>query len=135
MHAHIATVYSARFLQAFTNFVRLSGQNRAFHNYTAVLNPKIEHAHVANVAAELCANTVQKNIVRDIGRAVVDRGTHLMYAPNEVIAGITKLFVRETTNHMHSVYRLIVQPHSPGAPTVWIKEIHEPGAKKSAAHE
>ena len=58
MHPHIAIVYTTRFLQTFTNFVRLSVQSWAFHNYTAVLNTKIEHAHVANVAAELCPDTV-----------------------------------------------------------------------------
>ena len=58
-----------------------------------------------------------------------------MYASNQVVGGITKLLVCDTANDMYSVYSFIVQPHSPRAPTVWIEEVHESGAKKRAARE
>lgn len=63
VHAHVAVAHSARLLQALTNSMGFSSQGWAFDHYTAVLNPKIEHAQVSDIASQLRANTVEENVV------------------------------------------------------------------------
>ena len=63
VYADGAIAHSASLLQALTNSVGFPSQGWAFDHYTAVLNAEIEHAQVADISAELRANSVEKNVV------------------------------------------------------------------------
>src|SRR5579884_2339030 len=61
--AHITNANSAYFLQPVSNFLSFSAQSRTFDNHAAILNPEIQHAQMPDIASELCANAVKKDVV------------------------------------------------------------------------
>lgn len=73
VHAHVTMVYPARLLQPFVNLMCLSAESRTLDDDAAIFHAEIEHAQMPDVTPELCTNTIQKDVIGNIIRAIADR--------------------------------------------------------------
>lgn len=58
-----------------------------------------------------------------------------MQPTDQVIAGIANLLGSFAAKQMQPTHGFVAQTHSPGAATVWIKEVHQSSANDGATSE
>jgi len=92
-NSNIAVADASRLSQPSANLLGFTTQCWASDDHASILHSKVEHPHVADIAAKLRANAVKNYVIGDVGRAVTYGRLHFAHPSHEVIAGVSQLLI------------------------------------------
>src|SRR5215813_11217287 len=78
-NSNIAVPDASRLSQPSANLLGFTTQCWASDDHASILHSKVEHPHVADIAAKLRANAVKNYVIGDVGRAVTYGRLHFAH--------------------------------------------------------